>query len=54
MSKSKLGGDAAEPASAPGRVCILVVDVIIEEFEVEIYCQRTNGVDRVFSTTMDR
>ena len=32
---------------------ILVVDAIIDEFEVEICCQRTDGVDRVFSTSMD-
>jgi len=30
-----------------------VVDAIIDEFEVEIRWQRTDGVDRVFSTSMD-
>jgi hypothetical protein len=30
-----------------------VVDAIIEELEIEICCQRTDGVDRVFSTSMD-
>jgi hypothetical protein len=34
-------------------VCILVVDAIIDEIEVEICCQRTDVVDRVFSTSMD-
>jgi hypothetical protein len=53
MSKSKLGGDAAESPSPPERVCILVVDAIVDEFEVEVCCQRTDGVDRVFSTSME-
>ena len=30
-----------------------MVDAIIDEIEVEIWCQRTDGVDRVFSTSMD-
>jgi hypothetical protein len=49
MSKRKSGGRAAESPSPPAIVCILVVDAIIDEFEVEICCQRTDGVDRVFS-----
>ena len=53
MSKRKSGGHAAGPPSPPEIVCILVVDAIIDEFEVEICCQRTDGVDRVFSTSMD-
>ena len=53
MSKRKSGGHAAESPSPPEIVCILVVDTIIDEFEVEICCQRTDGVDRVFSTSMD-
>ena len=53
MSKRKSGGRAAESPSPPEIVCILVVDAIIDEFEVEICCQRTDGVDRVFSTSMD-
>ena len=53
MSKRKSGGHAAESSSPPEIVCILVVDAIIDEFEVEICCQRTDGVDRVFSTSMD-
>jgi hypothetical protein len=53
MPKSKLGGDAAESSSPPERVCILVVDAIIDEIEVEICFQRTDGVDRAFSTSMD-
>jgi hypothetical protein len=53
MSKRKSGGHAAASPSPPAIVCILVVDAIIDEFEVEICCQRTDGVDRVFSTSMD-
>ena len=53
MSKRKSGGGAADSSSPPERVCVLVVDAIIDEFEVEICCQRTDGVDRVFSTSMD-
>jgi len=53
MSKRKSGGHAAESSSPPELVCILVVDAIIDEFEVEIWCQRTDGVDRVFSSSMD-
>ena len=53
MSKRKSGGHAAESPYPPELVCILVVDAIIDEFEVEICCQRTGGVDRVFSTSMD-
>ncbi len=30
------------------RCCILVVDTMFDEIEVEICCQRTEGVDRVF------
>jgi hypothetical protein len=52
MPKSELGGDAAESSSPPERVCILVVDAIIDEIEVEICFQRTDGVDRAFSTSM--
>jgi hypothetical protein len=52
MSKHKSGGRAAESPSPPKIVCILVVDIILDEFEVEICCQRTDGVDRVFSTSM--
>ena len=53
MSKRKSGGHASGSPSPPEIVCILVVDAIIDEFEVEICCQRTDGVDRVFSTSMD-
>jgi hypothetical protein len=35
-------------------VCTLVVDAVIDEIEVEICCQRTDGVDRVFSTVFRR
>jgi hypothetical protein len=53
MSKRKSRHHMAEPPSSPQIVCILVVDAIIDEFEIEICCQRNNGVDRVFSTSMD-
>jgi hypothetical protein len=52
MSKHKSGGRAAESPSPPEMVCTLVVDAVIDEIEVEICCQRTDGVDRVFSTSM--
>jgi hypothetical protein len=52
MPKRKSASHATEP-SPPEIVCILVVDAIIDEIEVEICCQRTDGVDRVFSTSMD-
>ena len=53
MSGRKSAGYAAERPSPAEIVCILVVDAIIDEFEVDICCQRTDGVDRVFSTSMD-
>ena len=53
MSKRKSGSHTAESPSPPEVVCILVVDAIIDELEVEIRCQRIHGVDRVFSTSMD-
>jgi hypothetical protein len=51
MSKRKSGGQATESPSPPEMVCILVVDAVIDEIEVEVCCQRTDGVDRVFSTS---
>lgn len=33
-------------------VCILVVDTMFDEFEVEIRCQQADGVDRVFATSI--
>jgi hypothetical protein len=53
MSKRKSDDHAAELPSPPEIVCILVVNAMIDEIEIEICCQRTNGVDRVFSTSMD-
>ena len=53
MSKRKSGGQATESPSPPEMVCILVVDAVIDEIEVEICCQRTNGVDRAFATDKD-
>ena len=54
MSKRKSGSRAAEPPSPPEMVCTLVVDAVIDEVEVEICCQRADGVDRVFSTVFRR
>src|SRR5664280_3097706 len=54
MSKRKSGGRAAESPSPPEMVCTLVVDAVIDEIEVEICGQRTDGVDRVFSTVFRR
>ena len=51
MSKRKSGGQAAGSPTPPEMVCIVVVDAVIDEIEVEICCQRTDGVDRVFSTS---
>jgi hypothetical protein len=52
MSKRKSDGRAAGSPSPPEIVCVLVVDAVIDEVEVEICCQRTDGVDQVFSTSM--
>ena len=54
MSKRKSDNRAAGPPTPPEIVCILVVDAVIDEVEVEICCQRTDGVDRVFSTVFRR
>ena len=51
MSKRKSDNRAAGPPTPSEIVCILVVDAVIDEVEVEICCQRTGGVDRVFSTS---
>jgi hypothetical protein len=53
MSKRKSRVRRAVLPSPPETACVLIVDAIIDEFEVEICCQRINGVDRVFSTSMD-
>ena len=53
MSKRKSDSGAAGSPSPPEVVCILVVDNTFDEFEVEICCQRTNGVDRAFATDKD-
>jgi hypothetical protein len=53
MSKHKSGARAAESPSPREIVCTLVVDAIIDEFEVEICCQRIDGVDQAFSTSKD-
>ena len=51
MAKRKSGGQTSE-SPAQQIVCFLVVDTLFDEFEVEICCQRTEGVDRVFATSM--
>jgi len=53
MSRRKSGGQTAESPAPPEIVCILVVDTMFDDFEVEICCQRTEGVDRVFATSVD-
>jgi hypothetical protein len=35
MSKRKSGGQTARSPSPPEIVCVLVVDIILDEFEVE-------------------
>jgi hypothetical protein len=40
MSKRESSAHAAESSSPPGIVCVLLVDVIIDEAEVEIRCER--------------
>ena len=52
MSKHKSDSRAAGSPSPPEMVCTLVVDAVIDEIEIEICCHRTDGVDRVFSTSM--
>jgi hypothetical protein len=53
MSKRRSNGAAEEPPSPPEIVCTFVVNTVLDECEVELCCQRTDGVDRVFSTAMD-
>jgi hypothetical protein len=43
MSKRKSGGHAARSPSPPEIVCILVVDAIIDEFEVENLALTSSG-----------
>ena len=53
MSNCKSDGRAAGSPSPPVIVCVLVVDNTFDEFEVEICCQRTDGIDRAISTDKD-
>lgn len=53
MSERKSNGAAVDPPSPRETVCILEVRTMLDDLEVEIYCQRIDGVDRVFSTNMD-
>ena len=53
MSKRKSGDQTAESPAPPVIVCVLVVDNTFDEFEVEICCQRTEGVDRAFCNLQD-
>src|SRR5450759_4682891 len=50
MSKRKSDSRAARSLTPPEMVCILVVDAVIAEIEIEICGQRADGVERVFST----
>ncbi len=52
MSKRQSGDQTAESPSLPVIVCVLVVYDTFDEFEVEICCQRVEGVDRVFATSI--
>jgi len=45
LSKRNSGGQTAESPAPPEIVCILVVDTMFDEFEVEICCQRAEGVE---------
>ena len=47
MSKRKSGGQAAGSPTPPEMVCILVVDVIIDEIEVEICCQHAPTIKKI-------
>ena len=53
MSQCKSDGRAAGSHARPEIICILVVDNTFDEFEVEICCQRTDGVDQAFATSKD-
>ena len=53
MSKCKSDGRAAGSPARREIVCTLVVDNTFDEFEVEICCQRADGVDRAFATSKD-
>jgi len=53
MSKHKSGSRAVGSPARPVIVCVLVVDNTFAEFEVEICCQRADGVDRAFCTSKD-
>jgi hypothetical protein len=53
MSKCKSDGRVAGSPARPEVVCTLVVDNTFDEFEVEICCQRTDGVDCASATSKD-
>jgi hypothetical protein len=53
MLKCKSDGGAAVSPSSPEIVCILAVKTIVDDWEIEICCQRSDEIDRVFSTDMD-
>jgi hypothetical protein len=53
MPNHKTNDAVTEPPSPWGIACSLMVNTIVDECEVEIRCQRTNGVDRVFAPSMD-
>jgi hypothetical protein len=53
MSKRILDGAESGTSFPRETVCTLVVDAMLDAVEIEICCERTDGVDRVFSTSMD-
>ncbi len=53
MSERKSNGQAADQTLPQERVCVLTVRTIVDDCEVEICCQRTDGVDRVFATDIE-
>jgi hypothetical protein len=53
MSKRILDGAESETSFPRKTVCTVVVDDMLDAVEIEIDCQRIDGLDRVFSTSMD-
>ena len=53
MSERKSDSPAVDQTLPQETVYVLTVRTIVDDCEVKICCQRTNGADRVFSTDMD-
>jgi len=53
MSRCKSDCRTVRSPVRPAIVCTLVVDNTFDEFEVEIRCQRADGLDRAFATDKD-